>query len=186
MAAFKKGALRKGQMPVFIDESGFYLLPATVRTYAPCGVRPQLRVYQTHAHLGVMCGLTPAGDLFSYIESRSLTEDDSVRFLQHLRRQLGCRLLIIWDRINIHRSKVVKAFLAQVPAGSIQVEELPNCAPELNPQEGVWHLLKDVELKNVCCRDLQHLALELRLAIRRVRSYPSLALSCFQGAGLDL
>lgn len=173
-------------MPVFIDESAFYLLPATVRTYAPRGARPGLRVYQTHAHLGVMCGITPAGDLFSRIRARSLTELDSVEFLAHLRRRLGCRLLVVWDRINIHRSKVVKGFLAQMPARSIQIEELPVCAPELNPQEGIWQLLKQVELKNVCCRDLRHLTGELRLALRRLRRHPDSILSCFEGAGLDL
>jgi transposase len=186
MAALKKGALRKGQMPVFIDESGFYLLPATVRTYAPRGVRPELRVHHTHAHLGVMCGLTPAGDLFSRIRARALTEQDSVEFLAHLRRQLGCPLLVVWDRINIHRSQVVKGFLAQLPARAIQIEELPACAPELNPQEGIWQLLKGVELKNVCCPDLRHLARELRLALRRLRRDPDSILSCFAGAGLNL
>ena len=65
MAAAKKGALRKGQMPVFIDESGFYLLPSKVRTYAPVGQRPTLRVHYTRAHLSVMGGITPAGDLFT-------------------------------------------------------------------------------------------------------------------------
>ncbi len=173
-------------MPVFIDESGFYLLPATVRTYAPRGTRPELRVRQTHAHLGVMCAITPAGDLFSRIRARSLNEQDSVQFLRHLQRQLGCPLLVIWDRINIHRSQVVRDFLDQLPARCLAVEELPTCAPELNPQEGIWHLLKDVELKNVCCRDLHHLADELRLAIRRLRRHPDLVLSCFAGAGLTL
>ena len=173
-------------MPVFIDESGFYLLPARVRTYAPRGLGSELRVYQTHAHLGVMCGITPAADLFSLERARSLTGLDTVRFIEHLQGQLRCRLLVIWDRINIHRSKEVKGFLAAMSAGSIQVEELPRCAPELNPEEGVWNLLKDVELKNLCCRDLDHLAHELYLAIRRLRNRPDLLLSCFEGAGLEL
>jgi transposase len=173
-------------MPVFIDESGFYLLPAKVRTYAPRGQGAELRVYQTHAHLGGMCGITPAGDLFSLTRARSLAGRDTVQFLAHLLRQLGCRLLVIWDRINIHRSQEVKAFLSAVPAGSIQVEELPACAPELNPAEGIWHLIKDVQLGNVCCRDLSHLDHELYLATRRLRRRTDLILACFEGAGLAL
>lgn len=186
MATLKKGALSKGQMPVFIDESGFYLLPAKVRTYAPCGLRPELRVCHTHAHLGVMSGLTPAGDLFSLTRARSLRSLDTIAFVAHLLGRLRCRLLLIWDRINIHRSQEVQAFLASLPTGAVQVEELPACAPELNPQEGIWHLLKDVELKNVCCRDLPQLKHEVCLAIRRLRSHPNLILSCFEGAGLRL
>jgi hypothetical protein len=42
----------------------------------------------------------------------------------------------------------------------IQIERLPTYAPELNPQEGVWNLLKRVELKNVCCLNLQHIRID--------------------------
>ena len=36
---------------VFVDESGFYLLPSVVRTYAPRGQTPVLRVRLTRDHL---------------------------------------------------------------------------------------------------------------------------------------
>jgi hypothetical protein len=39
------------------NESGFYLLPAVVKTYAPCGETPILPVYQTRDHLSVMSGI---------------------------------------------------------------------------------------------------------------------------------
>lgn len=172
-------------MPVFVDESGFYLLPAIVHTYAPCGQRPELH-FQSHLHLGVIGGITPGGDFFSLIQKRSANGLDCAKFLAHLLQRLGCPLLVIWDRIGIHRSQEVKDYLAALPSGLIQLEELPVCAPDLNPQEGIWHLLKDVELKNVCCENLDELACELSRAIRRLRTYPDFILSCFEGAGLTL
>lgn len=172
-------------MPVFVDESGFYLLPALVHTYAPCGKRPELR-FQNHAHLGVIGGITPGGDLFSVIQKRSVSGLDCAKFLAHLLGQLGGPLLVIWDRIGIHRSLEVKDYLAALPRGLIQLKELPVCAPDLNPQEGIWYLLKHVELKNVCCQNLDELIYELCLAIRRLRTHPDLILSCFKGAGLAL
>jgi transposase len=42
-------------------------------------------------------------------------------------------------------------------------------APDPNPAEGIWRHLKRVELKNVCCRDLDHLRAELRKAKERLR-----------------
>lgn len=36
-----------------------------------------------------------------------------VRFLQHLLRHIGGKLLVIWDGAPIHRCKVVKQFLAE-------------------------------------------------------------------------
>jgi hypothetical protein len=38
---------------VFVDESGFYLLPAVVRTYAPVAHTPVLHQRLTHDHLSV-------------------------------------------------------------------------------------------------------------------------------------
>jgi DDE superfamily endonuclease len=38
------------------------------------------------------------------------------------------------------------------------VEYLPSYAPDLNPVEGLWANLKDVELANRACRSLEELA----------------------------
>ncbi len=68
----------------------------------------------------------------------------------------------------------------------MEVERLPAYAPDLNPDEGVWQHLKGVELRNLCCRDLDHLSAELSLAFKRLRKRPSLIQSFFAGAGLDI
>ena len=52
----------------------------------------------------------------------------------------------------IHRSRVVKNYLAAGAAERIQLERFPAYAPELNPDEGIWQYLKRVELKNVSCQ----------------------------------
>jgi hypothetical protein len=39
----QKRALKEGRTIVFADQSGFYLLPMVVRTYAPVGKTPILR-----------------------------------------------------------------------------------------------------------------------------------------------
>jgi len=57
----KKKARLERRILVFVDESGFYLLPAAVRTYAPRAKTPILPVFQTHDHLSVMSGITPHG-----------------------------------------------------------------------------------------------------------------------------
>jgi transposase len=186
MAPPKKGAVRQRQLPVFIDEAGAYLLPATVRTYAPCGLTPELEVYATYDHVSIMGALTPAGDLYTALRPRSLNGQDSARFLVSLQERLGRRLLVLWDGATIHRSQEVRQFLAQGGSRLVQLEPLPSYSPELNPQEGVWHLLKNVELGNVCCLDLPELSYELRLAIARLRRQPDRLLSCFEQAGLKL
>ena len=134
----------------------------------------------------MMSGITPIGQLVTVRRRRALTGIDSVAFLRHLREYFGCKLLVIWDGGAIHRAEEVKVFLASGGAAQIHLERLPAYAPELNPAEGVWQHLKHVELRNLCCTDLDHLSTELNLAIRRLRRRSDLIQSFFAGAELDL
>jgi transposase len=169
-----------------VDEAAFYLLPGVVRTYAPCGETPLLKVLLTRKHLSVMSGVTTAGQLATLTRRRSMTGKDSALFLQHLSQYLCQKLLVIWDGLNIHRAEEVKTLLSCGWARLIHVEQFPAYAPDLNPDEGVWQQLKHVELRNLCCTDLDHLEAELVLAIRRMRRRPELIQSFFTGAKLDL
>jgi transposase len=78
---------------------------------------------------------------------------------------------------------VIKAFLARGAAKRIHLEQLPSYAPELNPDEGIWNQLKRVELKNVCCRDLIHLATEVRRAKERLRHKREVIRGCVSQCG---
>lgn len=182
----KKQARLERKILVFVDESGFYLLPARVRTYAPRGQTPTLRVFETHDHLSVMSAITAHGWLFTLVRDESLTGVESVRFLKHLLAQLDRKLLVIWDGSPIHRGKEVKAYLANGATKHIHLEPLPPYAPDLNPDEGVWDHLKYVELRNTCCLNLGHLQHQLDLAVARLRRRPYLIQSFFAGAGLDI
>jgi len=44
--------------------------------------------------------------------------------------------------------------------------------------EGIWHYLKQVELGNLCCADLDELCYELRKAIARLRHKPNVIQGC--------
>ena len=169
-----------------MDESGFYLLPAVVKTYAPCGQTPILRVFQTRDHLSVMSGITPHGWLFTMTRYEALNGVDSVHFLKHLLSQTHRKLLVIWDGSRIHRNEEVKSFLSHGAARKIHLERLPAYAPDLNPDEGVWKHLKHVELRNTCCLDLNDLYHKLSLAVLRLRRRPFLIQSFFAQAGLKL
>ena len=61
----RRRARRERRVLVFEDESGFYLLPGVVRTYAPEAQTPVLREKQTRDHLSVMGGMTPAGKVYT-------------------------------------------------------------------------------------------------------------------------
>ncbi len=166
-----------------MDQSGFYLLPAVVRTYAPIGQTPVLRERLTRDHLSAMSAVTPEGKLLMIEQDRAFKGPDVVRFLKHALRRIPGKLLVVWDGSPIHRAKAVKEFLANGAASRVQLEQLPGYAPELNPDEGIWKHLKYVEMKNVCCRSLSELRVELRRAKERLRHKRHVILGCIRQPG---
>jgi transposase len=183
--ALKEKAHRERRALVFVDESGFYLLPGVVKTYAPKGRTPVVDEWQTRDHLSVMGGVTPTGKVDSLVRPTSLNGLHTIEFLVHLGRQGADRLLVVWDGSPIHRRAEVKAFIAEA-GDAIHLEPLPPYAPDLNPVEWLWRQMKEVELRNLTCLDLEPLHMELHLALGRVRQKPALIGSFFEGAGLEL
>jgi transposase len=182
----RKQARREHRVLIFEDESGFYLLPGLVRTYAPEGQTPILHEKQTRDHLSVMGGMTPEGKVYTLARQESLNGSHTIEFLIHLLRVAGKRLLLIWDGSPIHRRTEVRDFVAGTH-GKIRLETLPGYAPDLNPwDEGGWHHLKHIQLRNVVYRDLEELHEQLHLAVGRVRQKPQLIRSFFAQAGLVL
>jgi transposase len=182
----QRRARRERRVLVFEDESGFYLLPGVVRTYAPEGHTPVLREKQTRDHLSVMGGMTPTGKVYMLARQESLNGLHTIEFLEHLQRVASQRLLVIWDGSPIHRREAVRDFVAGTK-GKVWVEALPGYAPDLNPwDEGGWHHLKNVEMRNLVCRDLEELHQEFYLAVARLRQKSHLVLSFFAQAGLRI
>lgn len=157
-----------------------------VRTYAPVGQTPILKVPLTRDHLAAIGGLSMDGRLVMHLQDHSFKGPDVVRFLQLLLRKVPGKLLVIWDGASIHRSQAVKEFLRQGGARRLHLERLPGYAPELNPQEGVWNLLKRCELKNLCAADFEQLATELVRAKERLRHRKMVLRQCIVHAGFPL
>lgn len=182
----QKRAVLERRLLVFVDESGFYLLPASLKTYAPIGETPILKVLHTRDHLSMMSAITPQGWLFTRTRYEALKGMDSVHFLTHVQSQTDRKLLVIWDGSPIHRNLDVREYLTKGAAQHIHLERLPAYAPDLNPDEGTWRHLKQVELANVCCTDLLDLHSAVYLAVARLRRKPCLIQSFFAQAGLPI
>lgn len=179
VACAKKRAIAEERTILFIDESAFYLLPGVVRTWAPVGQTPILRCKLTHDHYSVISAITPSGEIYLTMQTKAFDTVAVIAFLEQLLNAIAGKLLIIWDGAPIHRSQDIKTFLAAGATERIWLERLPGYAPDLNPDEGIWHYLKHVELKNVCCNDLHHLGLELSAAVARLAAKPHLISACF-------
>ena len=93
-----------------------------------------------------------------------------IRFLDHLRRVIPGKLLIVWDGAPIHRSKAIRPYLHD--------------GAEVDPEEGIWRHLKQVEMRNLCCHDLRQTRRAFRAACQRLRQKPHIIRSCLRHSGL--
>ena len=106
-----------------------------------------------------------------------------MEFLKALRAHLKQPLLITWDGMKAHRSKLVWEYLDSA-AGEIQMAFLLPYAPDLNPVEVLWAWLKRHALVNFCPATLDELNATARAKLKRAQRRPSIIAACWVQAGL--
>jgi transposase len=164
------------------------LTPTVARTWAPRGQTPLVRHSQRHDRISVISGISVSPrrhrlGLYYQWHHHNLRELEAVAFVRHLLRHLRGPVVLIWDRLGIHRGKLVQALGRRVRR--LHLEFLPAYAPELNPDEGVWRLTKN-RLANGCPADRFDLALNVIEELESVRRSPSRLRSCITHSGLCL
>jgi transposase len=167
---------------VFIDESGLSQRPHRCRTWAPRGQTPVLQYNSNWKSLSVAAGLT-VWNFYFRIYAGTVKKEQVLDFLQALVRHLRLPLLVVWDRLPAHRSRLVQDYIASLQ-GWIATAYLPPYAPELNPVEYLWAYWKQHELPNVCPQDYWQLSETARRTLRRMRRRPRLITAFWQQASL--
>ena len=115
----------------------------------------------------------------------SFNTESLIAFLKDLKRFVqGAKVILIWDRLPAHRSKLMKSFLFQQREW-LEIEWLPSYAPDLNPTEGVWNNIKRRELGNFCADQIEEATNAFRSGLRRVAHTVRLPLSFLRHAGLS-
>ena len=140
----KKKPAKEERTIVFIDESGLSQKPHRCRTWAPRGETPVLEFNFNWDKLSVLAGLTLRNFYFRLYPG-AIGELEVIDFLKALVRHIDGPLLIVWDRLPAHRSRLVREFI-QLSEDHIATEYLPPYAPELNPVEYIWAYWKQHEL----------------------------------------
>lgn len=153
-----------------------------MRTWAPKGQTPVLQYSFNWKCLSAIAGLTIWNFYFQLFPG-SIKGPQIIQFLRHLRRHLPKRLIVIWDGLPAHRSRLVRDFVAD-QRGAIELEYLPAYAPELNPVEYIWGHCKHHELPNFCPKNFGQLSWAARKALRRMRRRAPLVASFWKQAEL--
>ncbi len=171
-----------------LDESGFSQRPSIVRTWAPRGHTPILRMPFNWKRLSVTGALAVAPDL-SRVRTLlspkpgSVDGPTTVAFLRSVRRHVPAPVLLVWDRLPAHVSRLTRDWIA-TQHHWLEVEWLPPYAPELNPVEYLWGHLDATYLANFVPDELAALEAQVHRGVRHVRRRDDLAFAFLKHSGL--
>lgn len=174
----------EGRTIIFVDECGFSQKATAKKTWAPCGQTPVLEMNFNWDKLSVIGGISLKSIWFQ-IHEESVKSAQVIGFLDQLKRYVKGNMLIIWDGLPAHRSKVVAKYLSE-QQGRIWVERLPAYAPELNPIEYLWGNVKGNDLANFSPKELWELSAAARKALIKKRRRPKLIRAFWRQTELDL
>lgn len=169
---------------MFEDEFGLSYNEKVGFTWAPVGCTPFLKRhgrYRRETSTVVM--LTISGKIYKRHFDGAVNSKKLIAALKHLCRWVRGPMILIWDRSPVHRSNVVKDFLARHP--NIHIEWLPPYAPELNPEEYCHGNVKR-RMRNGVYHSKAEIRKHLDAGFARLRKRPDILLGCFQHAGLEL
>jgi transposase len=133
----------------FLDESGIRTTDSGGRTWGEKGRRPV--VSRTGRNLGVnMIGaLSPQGALRFMVLPGTFHTAAFLEFLDRLAKGSPQKVFLVLDRHPVHKSRAVEQKVKELQ-GKLELVFLPEYAPQVNPEEGVWSLVKpEVRRKDV-------------------------------------
>ncbi|MFD8538896.1 IS630 family transposase [Streptomyces rubrogriseus] len=99
-------------------------------------------------------------------------------------QQLGGPIVLVWDNLNVHKAAGLREFADA--RDWLTIYYLPPYAPDLNPVEGIWSLLRRGWLSNVAFSTPEHLVQRIRRGLRHMQYRSDLIDRCLAETGLTI
>jgi transposase len=197
MAARGNAAAAQGAWIVFEDESGQSLRPPKARSWGRRGRTPVVAVPGGRGKgkvttAALACYRPGHRSRLLYRqhvwrrrkgEAKSFSWRGYRDLLIAAHHQLpGGKIVLIWDNLSVHLDIRMRKFIAEVDW--LSVVQLPAYAPELNPVEGIWSVIKGTVLANLAATGLDHVITTIRHGLKRLQYRPEVIDGCLAATGL--
>ncbi|WP_245439925.1 transposase [Microvirga aerophila] len=180
MGGTQKKAQREHRTLLLWNETGHSFRARPGTTWARRGIAPVLQRVSKRREVSSIVAITPDGRLYARHFRTSISSEIVISALRSFRRRIGTPLLVVWDRLNAHRSKLTSAFIAAHPQ-DFAVAYLPAYAPELNPEEQCNAFVKRA-MENALPRSVADLHRVARREFARLQRRPEMIVSFFRHA----
>lgn len=116
-----------------------------------------------------------------FLKNKNIGSVETAGFLRQLSKHLRGKVIVLWDSGSQHKGQAVREFRDAHPHWIFH--RFPGYAPELNPDEFVWALLKRA-VANSSPKDNADLKRLLHRPLMRLRQSQKLLWSCIYASDL--
>ncbi|WP_405656959.1 transposase [Streptomyces sp. RK9] len=197
LAAGKRTAAERGAWIVFEDEAGQSMTPPRARTWGRIGQTPVVRVRGRGSGRVPMAGMVcyKPGErsrlIYGIREYRGRKDEpkgfgwrDLRDLIVRARIQLDGPIVLVWDNVRLHLTVGMKEFI-EANTEWLTLFQLPTYAPDLNPAEGVWSLVKR-DIGNLAAADLAQITRAVKRRLKQIQYRPHVVDGCLAGTGLAI
>jgi len=163
----KKYAKDKGAAIFWLDEASIRSDDPLQRTWGERGQTPVVKTSGQRQSINAISALSNEGGFWYHVYDGKFNADKCVECFKRFLKGRTKPVILIVDGHPVHKSKKVMAYIDSLE-GRIEIVFLPPYAPDLNPDELVWHQMRHVgtskkplkkgeSLKNRAIMDLENI-----------------------------
>jgi transposase len=171
-------AKKEGAAIFFADEASVRTNYHAGTTWAPVGQTPVVKGSGRTRSISMVSAVSPRGELHFQVHESGIRQEEFLEFCKVLIADTGRPVFLIVDNSQVHRSKILKAYVEQSD-GMLTVFFLPPYSPDLNPDEWVWKNVKHDNLGRASAKNEGELARFAIAALARLKEIPEKVRSFF-------
>lgn len=174
----RRRAKRHGASIFFLDEAGFSSEPALGRTYGLKGKTPVVKTTGQRQKVNAISAVNAKGAFWSKTYTGNFNAGRFVQFLKDFRKGGRGKVFMVVDGHPSHRARLVEKYVKETK-GMLELHFLPPYAPDLNPDEFVWHYAKKNGVSKKPLRKNESLRERVDADLESIKNSPALVRSFF-------
>ena len=137
-----RGRARKHKAEIFfLDEAGVRSDSPLGRSYGLKGRTPVVKTSGKRQSINAISAVNSKGAFWYNVYPGRLNGASFIQFLRDFMKRRRKTVYMVLDSLPAHKTKSVEAYV-QSTQGKLELHFLPTYAPDTNPDEFVWHHLK--------------------------------------------
>jgi transposase len=137
-------AVKLNALIFFGDEAGHHSDHNTGKSFSPKGITPQIMSTGKRLVINMVASISITGQMCYMTYTSTMDRFVFIRYLKQLiKAGKGQMIFLIVDNLKVHHAKLVQEFIKE-NSDKIQIFYLPPYCPELNPDEYLNNMAKQI------------------------------------------